>query len=473
MCINNDHCIEKDMFIKRPGILLLLCGFGMFYLAGCASQSKTVSLPLDSPDTFSDPGTLKVPEQWWTSFEDEKLNTTVDSALVSNYDLKTVWQQLRASLAVVDRESSALFPDLEGSGRGELTRMINESGESNDLQLGLSSSYEIDLWGRVRSAVEAEEFRAEATYNDYQAAALSLSAEIVSVWYRMAEARSQLRLIEEQIETNKKMLDLLENRLGTGTIQGVDIIRQRQLVESTIEQRTYAESDIQVLEHQLTILLGRAPQEEIKLKPEQLPDLPPLPETGIPLDLVRRRPDVQSAFNRLKAADRDLASAVSSQYPRLTLSASITSAADNAGSLFETWALSFAGNLVAPIFYGGQLSAEVDRAEAVKQQLLYEYGQSVLTAFREVEDALVLESKQRESIQSIEKQVDFARQAYKRLRIGYLNGTANYLDVLTSLDEVQQLQRDLFSAELRLVEYRIALYRALAGSFATDRENVE
>jgi len=218
------------------------------------------------------------------------------------------------------------------------------------------------------------------------------------------------------------------------------------------------------------VLLGRPPQAGIDAPPDSLPALPPLPETGVPTDLVRRRPDVRSALNALKAADRDLAAAISDQYPRLTLSASGSTVAEGAADLFQTWAYSFAGNLLAPIFRGGELRAEVDRTEAVRQQRLYEYGRTILTAFREVEDALVRERQQRTQIRQLERQVELARQAYRQLRVQYLNGTGDYLDVLTALDEVQQLRRDLLSAELALVLNRIALYRALAGSFETDRE---
>ncbi|MFH5831590.1 efflux transporter outer membrane subunit [Halalkalibaculum sp. DA3122] len=449
--------------------ILLLAA--MTYFSGCAAQRETVTLPVDAPGSFSQTGTPQLPERWWTSFEDEKLNTMIDTALTTNFGLKTAWQRLRASQAVVNRESSALFPDLEATAQGEVTDGATSGPPGENIGLGLSSVYEVDLWGRIRSSVEAEEFRAEASFTDYQAAALSLSAEIVNTWYRLVEAHSQRSLVEQQIETNRQVLELLENRLGTGQIQGVDIIRQRQLLESTIEQRTYAEADIQVLEHQLAVLLGRSPQAQQVTVPDSLPELPPLPDTGIPTNLVRQRPDVQSAFYRLQAADRDLASAISNQYPRLTLSASVSTAADNAGNLFEDWALSFAGNLVAPLLYGGELSAEVDRVEAVKQQRLYEYGQTVLTAFREVEDALVLEQQQSESIDHIEEQVTLARDAYEQLRLQYLNGTSNYLDVLTALDEVQQLRRDLISARLARIEYRIGLYRALAGSFETARES--
>jgi outer membrane protein TolC len=138
--------------------------------------------------------------------------------------------------------------------------------------------------------------------------------------------------------------------------------------------------------------------------------------------------------------------------------------------LFEDWATSFAGNLLTPIFRGGELNAEVERLEAVKKQRLYEYGQTILTAFQEVEDALVRERKQRESIDRLEEQIALAKKAYDQLKLEYLNGASNYLDVLTALDEIQQLERDLLTAKLSLIEYRIGLYRALAGAFKTERE---
>lgn len=454
-------------------VLLLAFALVPMFLLGCAASSETVEIPVAPPATFSDSGSEAVPDRWWTAFGSERLSATVDSALAENLDLRTAWQRLRAAQAVVDREAAALFPSLEGSAGGG-TRQAGgaEAGadQNENLRLGLTSTYEVDLWGRIRSRVDAEQFRAEATWADYQTAALSLAAEVARTWFQLAEARSQVQLVNAQIETNLQVLRLQENRLSVGLVQGVDILRQRQLVEATREQRTLAESQVEVLEHQLAVLTGQPPHVGIETTPEALPTLPPLPETGVPIDLVRRRPDVRSAFLLLQAADRTLAAAIADQYPRLTLSASASVAADNAASLFENWATSFAGNLLAPIFLGGELRAEVDRVEAVKQQRLYAYGQATLVAFQEVEDALIREQKQREVLQRLDEQVDLAQRAYERLRNQYLNGTTDYLGVLTALDEVQQLRRDRLTARLTLVENRIALYRALAGSFETARE---
>ena len=438
-----------------------------FFLAGCSPETGQITAedPIEPKKTFTVDGNdnQPAPDRWWTSFNDDELDTLIQDGLQSNLTLKTSWQRLQAARAVVDRESSSLFPSLQANAQGGITKSDLEFENDQNITLGLSSSYEIDLWGRIGSNIDAAEFRAEASRTDYQTAALSLSAEITRTSYRLVEERNQLELLQQQIQTNQTVLNLLESRFGSGQIRSVDILRQRQLLESTREQKSRVESRIKTLEHQLAVLLGRQPGSNSYMLPDSLPDIPPMPDTGIPSDLVQRRPDVRSAFNRLKAADRDLASAISNQYPRLSLSASVSSAAENATGLFQDWALSFAGNIIAPILRGGELSAEVDRVDAVKQQRLYEYGQTVLTSFQEVENALVREQKQKESIHSLERQLKLARQSYEQLRLEYFNGISDYLDVLTALDEVQRLQRDLLTERLILVEYRIALYRALAG----------
>lgn len=433
-------------------------------LAGCASPAP-LPAPVEAPPAFSASGEAAAPAAWWTAFDDPGLDGVVDEALAQNFDLLAAWERLRAARAVVDRSAAVLRPTLEGFADAEVRRFGEEADEGEDVRLGLAAGYEVDLWGRLRSRVDAERFRAAATAADVQAAALSLSAEIVQTWYRIAEARRQRALIREQVETNLTVLQLIENRFAIGQVRAVDVLRQRQLVEATREQAAVAEARLQVLRHQLAVLRGRAPQRARaeQALPEALPALPPLPAAGVPVALVQRRPDVRSAFLRLRAADRDLASALSSRYPRLTLSAAAATDAPAAGDLFRSWVLTAAGNVLAPIFLGGELEAEVDRSEAVRRERAYAYGQSILVAFREVEDALVREARQRDRLDHLAAQITLAEQAYEQLRVQYFNGAAEYLAVLTALDDVQRLRRDLVAAELTLVETRIALYRALAG----------
>ncbi|MFO8000717.1 MAG: efflux transporter outer membrane subunit [Marinilabilia sp.] len=421
--------------------------------------------PVSEMESFQSDGEFDVPDRWWTVFNDSRLNDLVDSALINNMDLQTAWYRLREAQAIEDRASSSFFPSIGGDARAESREPGSENRENNQFQLGLSAEYEVDLWGRVHSAVEAERARAQASWLDYEAAALSLSAEIVNTWYELIEARNQIDIAAQQVETNARVLELVKARFEKGQGRRVNILRQEQLLEATRAQKIAAESREEVLQHQLAVLLGRPPGQTVEVETGDMPGMPPLPGTGLPVELVRRRPDVQRAFELVRAADQDMASAISNQYPRLNLSASFSTSADEAGDLFDSWVRSFAGNLFAPLFYGGELRAEVDRADAVRNQRIYQYGQTVLTAFQEVEDALVREKKQLQSIESIEKQLELARESNEQIRVAYFNGIGNYLDVLTALDEEQQLQRDLLSEKLTLLEYRIALYRALAGGF--------
>ena len=442
-----------------------------FCLVGCSPKTRQMNVPVNQQIPFSASGEQKISSRWWQAFNDQQLNYLVDSALTENFNLQSAWQRLVAARAVVDRESASFFPTLEGSARGEISkpqRAFEDFQQNRSVQIGFSSSYELDLWGRIRAQVQAQRYRAEATRADYQAAKISVAAELTQTWYRLLAANRQLEIINEQIETNQQVLELIENRFGGGQTRSVDILRQEQLLKATREQKYYQETDIALLEHQLLVLIGIEPQKNLDYQPDSLPALPSMPRTGIPASLVQRRPDVQAAFYDLQAADRELAAAISNQYPRLSLNISTSTAQNDTDQIFRNWAYSIGGNLLAPIFYGGELKAEVNRTEAIKYQRVYDYGQVVLVAFREVEDALVQEKKQKEAVNIIAEQVAIARTTYQQLRIEYLNGMSDYLDVLVALDELQQLERDLVAARADLFQFRIALYRALAGGFGNE-----
>lgn len=430
---------------------------------------QEVTAPIDEPDTFSINGEQSIPDQWWTSFNDPTLNQLIDSALVSNLGLAGSWEQVRASLATVKRERSFLIPDIQAEATTGISRPQRDFAGGEDLQIGLSASYELDLWGRIRSGIEAEEFRAQANYYDYQAAAMTLSAETAISWYQLIAARKELDLIQEQVKTNENILKLIRARYASGQIRAVDILRQEQLLESTRNQRITFETNVELIQNQLAVLLGSPPQNALDIPEANFPELPELPQTGLPLELTRRRPDVKRDYSLVLAADRTMAQAIRNKFPQLSLNVVGQMRSNNYNNLFKDWAYTLAGNLVAPLIYGGRLQAEVDRTEALKNQSLYNYGQTVLIAFREVEDALIREIKQQERITTLEKQLDLAAKTNKQLKLSFLNGLTDYLDVLLSLDQEQQLQRDMINARQELLEIRISLYRALAGSFETER----
>ncbi|MFW5740418.1 MAG: efflux transporter outer membrane subunit [Myxococcota bacterium] len=436
----------------------------------CAPRTRELELPVEPPKRFSRAdGTFVMPERWWIAFGDPQLNALIDEALYANLDLKTAWERLREARAIVEREGGSLSPEVDAGMEGQLRSPAGEEGPAS-LWLGLTASYEVDLWGRLRSRVDAARYRARASLADYRTMALSVSAEVASTWFRLLAARSRLELLEDQVEANLDVLRLLESRFGTGQIRSVDILRQRQLIEATRNEMLAALEEQALLEHQLAVLLGRSPNGRFWVPLGALPPVPPLPQAGVPAELVQRRPDVQRDYELLRAADRDLASAIAARYPRLSLSASVGTAQDSTSELFRDWFASLLANLVVPIIDREAREAEVDRSEAVVRQRLYQYGKTAVVALREVEDALAREALQVARIESLEDQSELARKAYQQLGIEYLNGMADYIDVLTALTEEQQLRRRLIAAERVLLELRIALYRALAGGFETARE---
>ena len=438
---------------------------------GCGSGPKDTQSPVDAPDSFSRTGEVVAPTQWWRSFDDQNLDDLVERAFQGNFTLRQARAKLAQAAAVIRREGARWYPNIDGTVSGDVlsSRRRNARGASSDNSqsafLGLAAGFEVDVWGRIEAGVDAARFDAESEYQDMHVVAISLSAEVAVTWYRLVEQYGQLAILDQQIKTNEQVLELVTFRFQQGQVGAADVLRQRQLLESTREDRIAAAATMKVLEHALLVLLGETPGGSAFDHASKLPTVPAVPDTGLPAELIRRRPDVRSTFFDLAAADRRAAAAIADQYPRISLSASANLNSEYIRDIFDNWLASLAANLVAPVFDAGRRAAEVDRAEAVIDQRLHEYGQVILDALREVEDALVQEDHQRRKIESIEKQRVLADDVVRRLRDQYNNGATPYLDVLSALASYQRLQRRHITAERQEVEFRIDLYRALAGPF--------
>jgi outer membrane protein TolC len=202
---------------------------------------------------------------------------------------------------------------------------------------------------------------------------------------------------------------------------------------------------------------------------QKLAGLPPQPATGIPAKLIQQRPDVKKAFLRVQSADRQLAAAIADQFPRVSLQASTSTADSSTVNLFQNWAATLAGNLVMPLFDGGRRKAEVDRSRAAHQELLHQYTERVLTAVQEVEDALIREQQQQRYVESLAQQNSLLQTASGQVRNRYVHGSESFLRFLTTLLSYQDLQRSELQAKEQLIEYRISLYRSLAGGWDVDQ----
>ncbi len=440
-------------------------------LTGCAGKGPQPGYATSALPPLSESGQTLAPDRWWVSFQDSGLDREVNRALGENFDLAVALQRLRAAQALTRREASDLLPDLNGLVADQNT--FGPGPNNSRLNWGVEVAYQVDIWGQIRSRIEAERLRAEATRADYHAVALTLSAEVARTWFALIEAHAQLELLDAQVQSNQKGLKAVELRYAEiGEGGSPNVLRQRQLVQSTLEQIIVVKADIEVLEHRLAVLTGQPPQTAAYATGSVFPALPPLPYTGLPSELLNRRPDVRASYLALAAADRDLAAAVLDQYPRLDLAASLVNSAENPSQLFQDWFLSIGGQLLGPILDGGQRRAEVNRRRALVWQRFNEYRQSILIALQEVEDGLALEHYQIERIDKLETQVELAALASEQLLQFFITGEATYLDVLSANQSEQRLQRSLLSARLDLISIRIGLYLALAGDFDTRPEAV-
>jgi len=441
-------------------------------MAGCRLPDTGVAPPVAVPGRFSAAGPAPLPRRWWTAFDDEGLNRLVAAALRGNFSLRTAWDRLDAARATAAAGAAPLWPALDGTaGTSWTARRAPPAGQTEAMEygLGLAASYEVDLWGRVRSTYDAARLDARASAEDLSAAAITLTAEVAGTWYLLIEQAGQLELLKEQVATNEKYLEVITLRFRRGRVSATDVLQQRQLVESTKGQQALVASSRKVLEHQLALLSGRPPGAAAGPLPEGLPGLPALPRAGLPAAVVRRRPDVRAAELRVRAADRRVAAAIADQFPRLSLSLGAETTAERLRDLFDNWLASLAANVTAPLFDGGLRRAEVARTKAVVSERLHAYGDVVLTALKEIEDALAQEAEQARFVESLRKQLELSKQAADQLLINYTKGSAEFVRYLTALLSYQQLQRTHLQARRELVQFRINLYRALAGGWPLPR----
>ena len=454
-----------------PKARALLLAIVVTLLSGCSPAIHELKSPVAAPARFSEPGTSPLPDRWWLTFEDAVLNTLIDQSLSNNFSLKTAWDRLSQAEAEARSAGADLFPALDAEAGVSRTRYREDGQTSNShgYSLGLAASYELDLWGRIRSSRDAAAFDAKASKEDLRAAALTLSAEVADTWYQLVEQYGQLDMLDEQIATNKQVLELVTLQFRTGQVGIADMLQQRQLVESNRGEKAQVVAQVKVLEHQLAILLGSPPGQPVAPRISKPLNLPPMPETGLPAELIRRRPDIRSAYYTVLSADSDVAAAIADRFPRLSLIAGVDPSGEHTRDLFDNWLAILAANLVAPVIDGGLRRAEVDRTRAAASEALHTYGQTILDALGEVEDALVQEQRQRDFIASLDKQLKLAGQVIERVRDRYLQGTVDYQRVLDALISQQALQRSLLTAKRELVQDRIDLCRALGTGWALEQ----
>ncbi len=449
-----------------PLLALLVMG------SGCAVGRHDMPALTDVPGAYSSTGRAELSGEWWLDLDDPALDGVIREGLAGSPDLAVWWDRLDQSEALARKAGATWWPSASLDGSASRSRQWGEDGTdtyANSYSASGMASYELDLWGRVRSTRHAAVFDAHGSREDLRAAALSLSASIAKTWYQVAEAREQVVILRRQFDANEQMLEIVRLRFAGGHVGASDVLRQEQLVESSRGGLTLAESRLQVLRNQLAVLLGRMPQDHVPDEMAVLGDLPELPATGVPSELLMRRPDLRAAELDVAAASARLGAAVADRFPRISLTAYASSTAAEPADLFTNWLGNLAANLAMPLIDGGTRKAEAERQEAVVSETFHRYRQSVLTGLQEVENALTLERHQRVYLTSVSSQLNLADVVLERTMDAYRGGQVDYLRVLEAQTSQQSLARQQLTARRELIGYRIDLCRALGGSWSPER----
>lgn len=452
--------------------LLLVCA-----LTACSVHTRRdpAALPIEPPKAFS--RTLDgaaIPKQWWTALGDAGLNAQIERVLAQNLDLKQGALRVTQAKLRAGQAGSARWPTLDANLGASRTKQLNQFGrgipgapdsfEIDQFRASLEVAYEIDVFGRIGSAVKAAEADVQAAQFDVQALGMTLVASTADAWFQLAEQNALRTLLAEQRELNTTLLELLELRFANGLAARADVLLQQDQLKRIDAQLPLVEARAQLLAHQLATLTG-APATEVTIKaPGDLPELPALPALGVPSQALKQRPDVQAAMARISAADHRVGVAIAARYPAFRLSGSAGLQAFEIEDLLDDWVWSMAANLIAPIFDGGRRKADVEIAKAELKVQLAGLSATLLTAIREVEDALVQEQRQREHLERIEERLALLKDFVEDSQARSLEGVTDYLPVINAVGAVQAAQQARLTARRQLISHRIQLYRALGGA---------
>jgi multidrug efflux system outer membrane protein len=417
--------------------------------------------------------------QWWKLFDDPYLVSLVSMALERNRDLRIAVSRIAQSRAALGFTEADEYPRLDldgGINRGNFTGTGKSPNTDTSSYITAPLSWEIDFWGKFSRATEAA--RADLIASEYglKTVQLTLVSEVVASYTQLLDFHRRLAISENTLKSRTESLYIIQQRFDKGIIPELDVNWAQIEMEIAAAAIPLYQRSIAKTENSLSILLGHLPG-AIEIRGNNLEQtIPPTIPVVMPVDVLDRRPDITQAKFLLKAQSEQIGIAEALRWPSLSLTATLGVANTDIGSLNvdgDTWSLG--GRLLGPIFDFDKNKNRVLVQEQITQQFLLEFENLVLTAFQEVEDALVEITTYRQELAAVGRQLVAARNANKLSRERYNQGVSSYLEVL-------ETERRLFSTELTQSETKqlflnsyVNLYKALGGGWVTaaDREQLQ
>jgi NodT family efflux transporter outer membrane factor (OMF) lipoprotein len=455
-------------------------------LVGCASapEYKPPPVEIEAPGMWTagalDTAAVSMQNvQWWQDFGEARLDTLVEEALAQNYDLVAAAARVDQAAALARIVGADKWPQIAGGFTGARQKNIllgipipgDKTIYSNSFGVSLDTQWEIDLWGRIYKAESAALAEVEASWADLVGVRLSIAAQTAKAWFALTEARQQVELAEQSVESFRSSAEFVRNRYQQGVRTALDLrlaLAQLASAEALLEFR---HEQLDRTTRQLEILLGRYPAAAI----EAQPDLPPMPEDvpgGLPSALLIRRPDLVAAERRYAGTQAKISEARRAFFPRITLTANGGTLSQQVEDLvkgdFSVW--SVAAGLTQPIFQGGRLRANLAQSHATADQALAGYALSLLHAFGEVESAIVAEERLAKRVKYTQEAADQSVAAQTLAERQYAAGLVDYITVLETQRRALTSVAELISVKRARLDARINLHVALGGGFDLDSE---
>lgn len=436
-------------------VLILLFG------SSCAGTHKMPAGLESVPKNYS--ASVRLENILETSdFVSSQLNEVLVKGVLDNLDIKAAKARLdkAKNIAVISR--SKRIPTLDLNVRANYAYSDGVQTQ-DDIFGGFVSSYEVDLWGRVRAAHLASKMDVGKSSEDLKTALVSSTSAIAKTYFELQAKIKITDLLKRQLKVNQEYKEVMEERFFAGAATALDLLQQEQAVAKIKSSIPLSVREEQLLRHVLSVLLGLHASSDMHLMPEEnLPFDVSLPDTGFPLELLHNRPDVKSAYFNLQKYLWELTSTKLSRLPQITISPSGGFGFDD----FNKFLATITGNAVLPLFRSGAKNAEVEAARANVEQFSAIYRQAVLNAVKDTEDVMVKINTQKDYLKALNKEFEFAEATYREARYRYLNGSAEYNLVVAKLLTLQTLEQTNIRAQKDLCLLYVDFYRSI-GEFLT------
>jgi NodT family efflux transporter outer membrane factor (OMF) lipoprotein len=413
---------------------------------------------------------------------DPTLSALIDEALRRNQSVRAGWARVNQARYIANQVRAARMPQIQLGGEYVIGKQLFAGlGEIRSQRAtgSLPVSYEVDLFARRAREHQGAKLDAEAARLDQEALAITISAEVAEAWFDSINARIEVAVVKEQLETDLRFLELVELRYREGLNSAVDVHQQRQRVASQRALLALSDAQTDLTDQRLSVLLGEAPGRPFPVEGKVLPDVGPTPDIEAPASLLESRPDIKAIQKRVEAEDRRVAATVGARLPSITLDFrpeytwlnASTSVSPEQKIYGVQWQAG--GHFSVPLFDGIAGWSAIKAQRAVLDQLSEQYAEVILTGLIEVESTLVLERQERLRIQYLEDEFRLATVTLEATRDRYRAGLSDFLPVLTALATRQVSELQLVSARRQLVSYRVQLYRALGGAWPEEFEEPE